>query len=370
MSQKNQLRDALKQFQVSKGKGPNRETGHYRRNSGRQVEKFIEWAEGRGVESFEDIRRRGVQLFREYARRLARRDVKPSTIQTYWNYLSAWTGWCVREGHLPSNYAQLSAAKEPLPETDGSERKDEQSWTDEQRIELLRYCDQQAHDAIDKEGYAALVPARDRALAYVLSYTGIRGAELLRDPDDARRDGLTWVDIHLDDSRVDVLSKKQRHDERALPPQTHASLERLKRVLSPASEQWPVFPTADTSALRRSAREQLETDADPLAGCSNAVELLEVYRNFDLVPPSLSTSGARSVMRRLTDDAGIEVSQADYLQPHGARRGAGRVLVLEEGVDAAAEQLDNSARVVEEHYSDILTEEQADRTGSAFKNRE
>lgn len=365
------LHGACDQFLVSKGKGPESKTGHYRRNAGREIERFIDWAAGRGVESFADIEGRGEKLFREYARHLARRQVTASTVQTYWNYLSAWTGWCVREGLLPANYAQRTAAKEPLPDVDGSDRSDTQTWSDAKRRALLEYVDDQARAAIDEHGTDALQPVRDRALAYTLSYTGIRGAELLRDPQDARRDGVAWRDVDLDHSQMTVLSKNQEWDARPVPESAHPAIERLRTVLDPPTGDWPVIPTLDTATLRRAARDQLgDVDADPLAGFADAVDILAVYRAHDLTPPALSTSGGRAVMQRLTDAAGIGVDRGEYLQPHGARRGAGLVLVQEHGVADAAKQLDNSARVVEEHYSDVLAKEQAERTGQAFENRE
>lgn len=356
-----ELETAREQFLVSKGKGPDRESGHYRRNAGREIDRFIAWATDRGVDGFEELRDRSPRIFRQYARRLARRDVQASTVQTYWNYLSAWVGWCTREGYVPENYAQLTTAKEPLPSDETSTTR-QQSWTDEQRIELLRHADRQAHEAIDQDGTAAVGPIRDRALAYVISYTGIRGAELLRDPDDDRREGAAWRDLSLADKRLDVLSKKQEHDGRPVPEQAHGPLQRLRTVLDPKPE-WPLFPTLDKRRLRQSV------PGDELAGIADAVAMLDAYRDAGITPPALSTSGGRAVMRRLTDGAGIDVDEG-YLQPHGARRGLGRVLVLEDGVAAAAEQLDNTAEVVEQSYSEILAAEQADRTGEAFRNRE
>jgi len=74
-------------------------------------------------------------------------------------------------------------------------------------------------------------------------------------------------------------------------------------------------------------------------------------------------------MRRLTDDADIDVSEG-YLQLHGARRGVGRVLTMHENADAAADQLGNSVAVVKEAYSDILASETAERTGEAFEKND
>lgn len=69
-----------------------------------------------------------------------------------------------------------------------------------------------AHRAVDDvEGdrWAAIQACRDRALASVLSYTGIRIGELVRHLEDERRDGIRWSDVDLEEGRVTVLSKKQ-----------------------------------------------------------------------------------------------------------------------------------------------------------------
>jgi len=50
-------------------------------------------------------------------RELTSRDLAPGTVQTYYAHVSAYIGWCVREGFLEANYAQRNVAKEPLPKT-------------------------------------------------------------------------------------------------------------------------------------------------------------------------------------------------------------------------------------------------------------
>ena len=67
--------------------------------------------------------------------------------------------------------------------------------------------------------------------------------------------------------------------------------------------------------------------------------------------------------------AGIELDDdEEYLMPHGARRGAGEVLVRTSGhAAAAARALDNSEEVVREHYSHIEAGELADQMTNAFE---
>ncbi len=66
--------------------------------------------------TFDEIDER---TFRRYARELTARDLSPGTIRTYYTQVSAYIGWCVREGLLEANYAQRNVAKESLPENDG-----------------------------------------------------------------------------------------------------------------------------------------------------------------------------------------------------------------------------------------------------------
>ena len=96
--------------------------------------------------------------------------------------------------------------------------------------------------------------------------------------------------------------------------------------------------------------------------------LTEVCVEFDVAPPSMTTGAGRHVLKRLCDQAGIELGDDhDYLMPHGARRGAGEVLVRRSGHAAAARALDNSEEVVREHYSHIEAGGLAEQMTSAFE---
>ena len=82
----------------------------------------------------------------------------------------------------------------------------------------------------------------------------------------------------------------------------------------------------------------------------------------------MTTGAGRHVFKRLCDRAGIELDdEHDYLMPHGARRGAGEVLVRTSGHAAAARALDNSEEVVREHYSHIEAGEFANQVTNAFE---
>jgi len=69
----------------------------------------------------------------------------------------------------------------------------------------------------------------------------------------------------------------------------------------------------------------------------------------------MTTKGARNVLERLTDEAGIELSDPnhEYLAPHGGRRGMSEILVRSFGYTVAARYLDNSEDMVRERYSHI-----------------
>ena len=95
---------------------------------------------------------------------------------------------------------------------------------------------------------------------------------------------------------------------------------------------------------------------------------IEVCIEFDIAPPSMTTDAGRHVLKRLCDEAGIKLDDDhDYLMPHGARRGAGEVLVRTSGHAAAARALDNSEEVVREHYSHIEAGDLADQMTTAFE---
>lgn len=60
---------------------------------------------------------------------------------------------------------------------------------------------------------------RNRALVYLLAYSRARSAEVLRGPNDARRDGLRWGDVDLEEGVLTVLGKSQDEQRVQLPEQ-------------------------------------------------------------------------------------------------------------------------------------------------------
>ncbi|WP_306061538.1 hypothetical protein [Natronococcus wangiae] len=139
---------------------------------------------------------------------------------------------------------------------------------------------------------------------------------MLSDPRDVRRNGLRWKDVDLENNQLIVLGKNQQREEAQLPPQAHRPIERLERALEPTSPEWPMFVASHAPSLYSN----LPDDVDPSEG-----QPLELQRQYGAVPPPLSTNDGRSVLKRLCDDAEIDVD-GDHLKPHGARRGVGEVV--------------------------------------------
>ncbi|ELY37796.1 tyrosine-type recombinase/integrase [Natronorubrum tibetense] len=367
----------LEEFLRSKSKG-GEGSGNYRRNLERCVEDFLAWleADSQSGTTFDEI---DVRTFRRYARELTTRDLTPGTIRTYYAQVSAYIGWCVREGLLEVNYAQRNVAKEPLPENNGRRSGDQQAWTDKHRLQITRYVDEQAHDAADKKGFGAIKEFRDRALVYVLCYSGVRGGEIFADPKDDRRNGLRWSDVSLEDQKMTVLAKKQDWSDRSLTKQAVNPMLRYRHILDPASDDWPVFPTFHLPSLYETLRtglrdvygwstDDIETFVDELTG---QTEVFEALREYDLSPTSINTDGARRIMRRLCEGADLDLEgKHGYLAPHGGRRGAGEVMVRQRGFTAAARLLDNSEEVVRKSYSHIEAKEMAEDAGNAFSEHD
>jgi len=390
------LRSSFERYLQDKGKGRGGDGGNYRRNAARELDRFAEWAgaadTGVGAAGedreprFEDL---DELVFREYARHLSGdRGLKQNTVKTYYRYVSAWCGWCVNEGYLDAHYAQRASAMAPLPDDDGRRPGDQQAWTPEQRHVLTRHVDTVAREAIEaytdrpddtgpldtqRRRYAAIKAARDRALVFVLAYTAVRVGEVLRDPNDPRRRGVRWEELNLEDGSMEVYRKKQQWDAASLPDPVIHPLRSYQRLLEPPSDRWPVFPSLDHRTLADLVREELADrgqtpDAIDERRGAYARDLLLALAE-DVRPPSMTTDGARTVLKRLSDaaDMGIEHPRHDYLAPHGGRRGMGEVLVRAFGYTVAARYLDNSEEMVRERYSHIEAGELGDVATEALE---
>jgi integrase len=294
---------------------------------------------------------------------------------TRYGNLSAYLGWSVDEGYLEENPARDDRALDPLPEDDGRRSGDEQAWSDSQRLEITDYVDERVQTILDdvergegldaKSRWEILQARRDRALVYLFAYSGIRVGELLKDGSDDRRTGVTWSDLEVDDNRLTVLSKRAQEtwSDRSLPGQTISALEHQKSSLEPPNDDWPIFPSMHRPTLYKQLRAAMAAaglSEDVVKDRIDAEPTFKLLRKFEVTPPSMTTAGARRLMKRLTNEAGIEVDDRHgYLTPHGGRRGIGEVVVRQNGFAAAARFLDDTERMVRERYSHIEARELA-----------
>ena len=166
--------------------------------------------------------------------------------------------------------------------------------------------------------------------------------ELLRDPDDPRRRGVRWEEVNLEDGSMDVYRKEQQWDAASLPDPVLSPLRSYQKLIDPPTDRWPVFPTFDQQTLATLVREELaDQGLRPEAIAehreASARDLLLALKE-DIPPNSLMTDGARSILRRLTAAANIDIDHPkhDYLAPHGGRRGMGEALVRAFGYTVAA----------------------------------
>jgi len=153
----------------------------------------------------------------------------------------------------------------------------------------MDYVDERAREAIDADGTDAFEEVRDRALVAMLAYSGVRGAEVLADYRDDRRNGLRWHSADLENGVITVLGKSQKTEETALPEQAVEPLRRLETLLDPPAEGWPVFPSRHPPSLYDVIADagHEKPDGDPWG---------YVLRN-GIEPPSMSTSGARTLLK-------------------------------------------------------------------------
>ena len=135
-----------------------------------------------------------------------------------------------------------------------------------------------------------------------------------------------------------------------------------RTVLEPSTDEWPVFPSAHAPSKYRAVREQLSQQGvsdGEIEAILDDNDVKTVLRVHEIIPPTLSTNGARNLMKRLCEDANIDVD-GDYLKPHGARRGLGHELYANGHAELARSALRYaSIETTHESYSDIQAAETA-----------
>jgi integrase len=339
-------------------------SGTYAASARSELDRWADWMADRDYD-LGTLEEKGPDVLRKYATRLRKRTqsggIAASTAQTYFAYVSACLSFAVREGRLGRNPAQTETARELLPE-DSRDRGDQQHWSPEQRSQLMEYVEQRATSTIEEYPFGAYTEARDRALVGMLYYAAVRGAEVLRHRQDERdgRQGLRWGRVDLDAGTLRILGKDQSWETAPIPSPALRPLRVLKKVQRPANDDWPVFATSHAPSLWKVAREQLGDEADVDALVEDLGSIEAVLREHDVAPPALTTDGARNVLKRLTEAAGIDVDEG-YLQPHGARRGMiGEVYKRDRG-EAQDLGRHKSMETTREAYSHLDAEEQRER---------
>lgn len=372
------LEQACAEFSKSKAKG---DGGNYARQIQRVIStegkeptredyvnhtSFIEFAQRRGVETVDGLSPRLLKNYAQYlSQRVTSGAITASTARSYWAVIRAWLSYCVEWEMIDSNPASLARVTDELPDdVDGSRNTERQFWQPDERRTLVEYVDEAAREAIDNDDTDPFPTVRDRALVCLLAYTGVRGAEVFRDPNDSRRTGLTWGDVHIDEGYLTVRGKSQKRERAALPSQARPALERLQTVIDPPTPEWPVFPSRHAPSLYALVREHVP-DADARLEDDDPLTIL---RDEGISPKSITTEGARTVLKRLTEAADIDPSGPhDYLTPHGARRGAGETLYRTAGHESAQRQLRHAdPSTTSKMYSHIEAGDQADVASDAF----
>ncbi len=353
--------------------------GNYAREADRVLTTFIDWTPD-SVETIRDVSQRTMMQYAEYLHRRAdarvadpddEEGITGRTAQQYYALVRAFFTYCVKWGYREENPADHKPAIEELPDASlGAESNRQQFWSPRERTAFIQYADERAHNAISERGSDAVEEARDRALVYLFAYSGARSAELLRDPNDSRRTGVTWADVDIESGVIRVLGKSQTAGEEVqLPSQARPAVERYRKILAPPTGEWPVFPTRHAPSLYECARTELDDHVDDLEAELKAEGPDVVLRRYEVAPSSITTETVRNIFRRLCEEGEIPVEgDHEYLKPHGARRGAGEALYRVEGSSAAQRALRHEdPSTTSKMYSHIEASEQAEVASDAFE---
>lgn len=326
------LDDALEAFVAHVSKG---DAGRHRREVARVGGEFVRRASDRGAGSVADLSVRQVEAYASHlARRAWAREEDPDagitgrTAHQYFALVRSFCTYLVERDALESNPAKSAVATDALPDRSIGVRGDdrEQFWGPDTREAIIRWTDWRAEDALDHGWLDPARATRDRALVAALAYSGARGAELFRDPQNDRRSGLRWRHVDLEEGTLRVYGKTQEWQRTPLLEPGADRIRAHYRRQNPPSEEWPVFPTNHLPSLYRLVRETDAIDAEP-----TRATVWSLLREHELVPPAISTAGARTLLKDLSAESGV-TEDGEALLPHGARRGLG-----DELYDASAE---------------------------------
>lgn len=364
------ITDLIERYLNAKSKG--RGTGNYRSLAASALGQWHDWLVDVDVVHLEEISDDEMRAYAQELRRLTHDGkITASTAGTYYSTIRACLNWAVEDGLISENPAVVSRATNELP--DDSREPNRQFWQPDDVRSLLSYVNRRVDEALDDgELTDAAMPLRDRALVSLLATTGVRGAEIFRDGDDDRegRQGLRWRRLNLDGGSLTVLGKSQDWEHAQLPVQAREHLRRHRDVQRPATDEWPVFATAHVPSKYRAVRRALngrgwdDTEIEDVLEERSVDDLL---REHEITSPAITVRGARSVMQRLCEEAGIECN-GEYLKIHGARRGLGNMLYRESAELAQAALRHSSIRTTHDAYAHIEASETADLVGSVLDN--
>jgi len=318
----------------------------------------------RNVDDLEDLDTLDCRRFAQHLHGLVEDgDLAGTTANRDFDVVRAFLGWCVDDERLDRNPAAPNRAADPLPEA--VNQTDREFWSPDDRDRLLRYVDDRTDRAFDEDSDVDPVQAqRDRALAYLLAFSGARIGEIVRDPRDHRKNGLRWDDVDLERGVMQVFGKTREWQSVPLPSDTVERLDRYRSVLDPSTTHWPVFPTRHAPTVSRRIRAQVDDDVDErLEDVETTIH--DLAREYEVSPPALTTNGARSVMQRLCEEAELDVE--GYLRPHGGRRAAGHQVYTEASAeDAQALLRHESVETTHRAYTDERTAETRDVLDDVF----
>ncbi len=339
--------------------------GNYVSNAESVIRRWGDWLDSeegvRAIDAVEPIH------LRHYARHLKtkvrREEYAASTVRTYFAYVRAFLTWCSRDQLLESNPAEDEIALEELPDDPGT-KEAQQFWRPSDRRRLESHVRRRALDAIESgDASEKRSRLRQHAIVALLAHTGVRGAEVFSHPKDDRRNGATWGDVDWENGALRVLGKSQEYEYAPLPDIARKPLRRWRDEFEPPTPEFPLFPTEHAPTKYRIARSQV-SDAAVENGDIDAV-----IRDHEVALPAISTEGARSVMKRLCEEAELEI-EGEYLKPHGARRGLGDELYRTNPTDAQVALRHSSIAITNESYSHIEAGEIGDVIDDARNEHE
>ncbi|MEY7849623.1 tyrosine-type recombinase/integrase [Natrarchaeobius sp. A-rgal3] len=302
--------------------------GAYAVNAESILRRFADWlACDYEVDSIGALETTHLQSYaRTLRERTDRGDFTASSARTYFAVVRAFLSWCVGGAIIPENPAATEAATSALPSDDDTDNigdSDDDSWSVDHRRRLERFVRARAleatADAFDSE--ERLTRLREYALVAVLAYSGARGAELFRVPEDDRRTGATWEDVDFYTGTIRVLGRTQRAEEVTILARARTPLRRYRVVLDPPTNDWPLFPTRHAPSIARHVRECLRErghDAEEIEALFADRTAIELARERAIAPPAITTEGARSVLKRLCTDAGVDGDDV-HLTPRRVR---------------------------------------------------